>query len=291
MLVSMTGYGRGQYNRKNEKITVEIKSLNNRFFEFQYFSPRFYLNFEKKAREIIQKHVHRGTVSVAVNTEIQPLSTITPDMGKIKNYMTLLNRIRKKYRVSGPVTLDHLLSMPDIYSQENSHRNAEGDWPKIKTALDMAVQSFLRMRRKEGQSLQRDISKRLAAMSAAVNSIQKRAPRRIKNYGARLRKKTQALISKGDLEKSRLNAEIVMLAEKMDITEEITRLKSHFQLFNRSLKARTEQKGKKLNFILQEMNREVNTICSKANDTEISHRGVLIKEELEKIREQVQNIE
>ncbi len=96
----MTGYGRGQYNKKTEKITVEIKSLNNRFFEFQYFSPRFYLNFEKKTREIIQKHVHRGTVSVAVNTETKPSAAISPDTGKIKTYMTLLNRIRKKHRMS-----------------------------------------------------------------------------------------------------------------------------------------------------------------------------------------------
>ncbi|MFH1762272.1 MAG: YicC/YloC family endoribonuclease [bacterium] len=292
MLVSMTGYGRGQFTQNNETIFVEIKSVNNRYFEFQYWSHRPYQIYENKIKDIIQKSINRGTVNVSVTGTQDTLPPVSSaDFQKISGFVRKLNQIRREFKLSEPLTLNHILSMPDIFKSEIQQNQENKNWHKIQKALIIALDGINKMRIKEGLALSADISKRLAQIRNFLAAIHKMEPKRTIAYKTRLSKKIHDLIGDHKLENDRVLTELLLWSERIDISEEITRLKSHIQLFNQSLNLKSGPKGKKLNFLLQEMNREANTIGSKANDTFISHKSVLIKEEIEKIREQIQNIE
>jgi len=290
----MTGYGRGDCSQDGFKITVELSSVNRKQSEISVNLPREMELLEAPIREVINQHVARGrlTARVAFHAGASKLSArMHLNVPLAKAYFLELTRLSKQLKLPGPVTLDHLARAPGVFQTDEQIAEAEDFWPAVEKALKTALQMMVMMRKREGAHLQEDLVHRIAIMRKAVAQIQKHVPDVAKRYREQLiqRIKTAGLEAPG-VEDDRLLKEVVYFADRSDITEELTRLQSHFQQFDDSLKSK-EPVGRLLDFLAQEMNREINTIGSKANDSVISREVVTLKAELEKFREQAQNVE
>lgn len=293
MIDSMTGFGRGQAEVKNVAATVELRSVNNRYCEVSARLPRSLGDYESEVQARIKKVFSRGRITVqvqldAVADEVLPIEV---DQDAVRAYTSLLNRLRAAAGVSEPIRLEHLLNYSDIFTTaETSSDEAELMWEATAAALDQAIEELRRMRRQEGSALLADLEERISAISRLLDSVQERAPVRVEEARQRLRGRLVDLLDDDRIDPDRLETEIAILADRLDITEECVRLRSHLDLFRQSLNSENPE-GRKLNFISQEINREVNTIGAKSNDAEVAHLAVQMKDELEKIREQVQNVE
>jgi uncharacterized protein (TIGR00255 family) len=291
---SMTGYGRGDCSQDGFKITVELSSVNRKQSEISVNLPREMELLEAPIREVINQQVARGrlTARVAFHAGASKLSArMHLNVPLAKAYYLELTRLSKQLKLPAPVTLDHLARAPGVFQTDEQIAEAEDFWPAVEKALKTALQMMVMMRKREGAHLQEDLVHRIAIMRKAVAQIQKHVPHVAKRYREQLiqRIKTAGLEAPG-VEDDRLLKEVVYFADRSDITEELTRLHSHFQQFDDSLKSK-EPVGRLLDFLAQEMNREINTIGSKANDSVISREVVTLKAELEKFREQAQNVE
>ncbi|MGQ9805795.1 MAG: YicC/YloC family endoribonuclease [Chlorobiales bacterium] len=293
MIESMTGFGSGEYAEFGLRAMAEIRSVNSRFIEISVKLPRQFSSFELEARELIRKALQRGKISAVIQLERENKSDIPirikPDA--VKAYTTMLSELKAVSGIDEPIRLEHLLKFPEIFevSTDESDELAR-EWKVISQALQAAIASLREMRRKEGEQLTIDLKARITAINHTLAQIEKISQEALSATKEKLLQKVKELLGDESLSKERLEMEIVLLTDKMDITEECVRFRSHNKFFLEALDS-GEPAGRKLNFLLQEQNREANTIASKSQNAEISQKSVFIKEELEKIREQVQNIE
>jgi uncharacterized protein (TIGR00255 family) len=291
---SMTGYGRGECSQSGFKVTVELSSVNRKQSEISVYLPRELESLESRVRDEINRRIARGRLTVKVSMHAANGSwpgRVKLNAALARAYARELNRLAKGLKLAGPVTLETLMRAPGVLQTDEELTDAESFWPSVTKALHTALASLVRMREREGTHLAKDLQKRMEFVARSVARVQKQAPQVLKRYQEQLRERIKnAGLEMPGLEDERLQKEIVYFADRSDISEELTRLQSHFQQFDDCVKSK-EPVGRTLDFLAQEMNREVNTIGSKANDSVISREVVTLKAELEKFREQVQNVE
>lgn len=290
----MTGYGRGECAPDGFKITVELSSVNRKQAEVSVTLPRELEMLETQIRDAINRQVARGRVNARVSLhaaegKLSARKHINAALAKA--YATEFARLARQLKISGEVTLDQVLRAPGVFQTDEELAGTEDLWPAVEKALNHALNALVKMREREGAHLAKDLTTRTGVMRAAVAKIQTQAPTTADNYRNNLLERIKSAgleaIAPDD---ERLLKEIVLFADRSDISEELTRLQSHFQQFEDCRKAK-EPVGRTLDFLAQEMNREINTIGAKANDAIISREVVTLKAELEKFREQAQNVE
>ncbi|MEW6511272.1 MAG: YicC/YloC family endoribonuclease [Bacteroidota bacterium] len=291
MIASMTGYGRGEASSDGISISVELRTVNSRFLEVTARLPRSLSLRETEIKDIIRKRISRGKVTLMAsvdrgdNGEI-PLAI---NASAAKAYYRLLTKLRQAVRVKERVKLEHLLQFSEIFEQRELENTDEKEWEVLQDAMRAALDSLDGMRRNEGTELERDFRARIALLEDRLTRVEELSRARVPAEKVRLRERIQQLME-GPLDEGRLEMEVALLADRLDVTEECVRFRSHNKFFLDVI-ASAGAAGRKLNFLVQEMNREANTIGSKSSDTEIAHIVVGMKEELERIREQLQNIE
>lgn len=289
---SMTGYGKASYISKTQTIDVEISSVNNRFLEYSIKLPRDLSSLEPRVKELISGKVQRGKINVNVVYEENGAEAgkLVLDKSLAKNIFSNLQALKKTYKLAGEIQLNHFLNFPEILKIEKTNNFEEKIWTKLKKTIDKALAEMVSMRIKEGANLKKDISARLKKLLDKIKRIESLSAQNKNIHRERLTKKLDDLLGGRVVDKNRLEEEIAYIVERSDITEECIRFKSHIQQFQTTLK-QDNSVGKKINFILQELNRESNTIGSKAANTDIAYITLEMKEGIEKIREQIQNIE
>lgn len=295
MIRSMTGYGRGEATRNGRKITVEVRSVNNRYLDCGVKLPRAYIFAEDAIKTRVGQAISRGKVDVFINivqTEGESLSvTVNEELAK-----SYIDALWKLYELGGgqKVKMDYratdLARFPDVLTVEKKEEDLEAAAADICAVLDIALEDFDRMRVREGEKLAADILSRADTIEAYTAKVEERSPQTVAEYRARLEAKMQEVLQNAQIEESRLLTEAAIFADKVAVDEETVRLRSHLEQL-RDMLAKGGATGRKLDFLIQEFNRETNTIGSKCNDIEISRMVVDMKAEIEKIREQVQNIE
>jgi uncharacterized protein (TIGR00255 family) len=291
---SMTGYGRGDCSQDGFKVTVEVSSVNRKQAEISVNLPREMEILESQIREAVNQVVARGrlTVRVALHAGASnQAARMHLNVPLAKAYFRELTRLSRQLKLPEPVTLDHLVRAPGVFQTDEDLVVEEDFAPAVSKALAKALSQMLSMRQREGGHLAQDLVRRISTMRKAVDHIEKQAPQVSARYRQQLleRIKSAGLTELG-LDDDRLQKEVVYFADRSDISEELTRLQSHFKQFEDCRKS-VDPVGRTLDFLAQEMNREINTIGSKANDSLISHAVVTLKTELEKFREQAQNVE
>jgi len=291
MIYSMTGYGKGSISKNKTSAEVEVKSVNSRFFETSLKLPSILFPYDYEIRELIKTKVQRGKLSVIIHFKKDGVENgfISVDTNKLSNHLSLIKKIRKVSGIKEDIKLEHLLISKEIFISQDAELN-KSEFEIVKAALNKALDKLILMKKKEGAELSKDLAARIEKINRKVSEIDKEFRKNINEYHSKLKQRISELTGNVEINEDRMNLELALIADRADITEECVRLKSHLKFFNESLKTEKEP-GKKLNFLCQEMNRETNTISSKSISTSIIHSSVLIKEEIEKIREQIQNIE
>ncbi len=288
----MTGFGRAEVKENGFMVCTEVRSLNHRFLDIEIRLPRNLQACEMDLREIINRNMMRGRVSVAVTVSgsTGAAENLSIDKQLAGTYLRLLEDLRQELKLDNSIELAQLLSLPDIVVFESNGRPDPALLDAVKRCLQGAVDDLKTMRIREGEEICKDIVERINAIDSRISDIQARAQESSAENFAKLQSRIAELTSGSNLDEARLTTEVALLADKADVTEECIRFKSHNTLFVELLE-KASSEGRKLNFLLQEMNREANTIGSKANDAQIAHWVVQVKEEVEKLREQIQNIE
>ncbi len=292
MIISMTGYGKGVADFETFEATVEIKSVNHRFLDVAMKLPKIAESGEHELRDLIKSRLTRGrvTVNLMLQGDLGENTGQVLDEKKAKGYTELLESLRTISGASAPIDLSHLLMFPDIFKQSETSTLPDEAWSAIKTALSSALDALNRMRKREGEEVRKDLEHRIQLLTEKIAAIEEKTENRSEADAKKLYERIDKLLQSNDLDEGRLEMEVAILADRLDVTEECIRFKSHNTLFLEAVVS-PKPAGRKLNFLLQEMNREANTIGAKANDAEIAHIVVEIKEEVEKLREQIQNIE
>jgi uncharacterized protein (TIGR00255 family) len=288
----MTGFGRGQHSINGYEAVVEVRSLNHRFLDVAMRLPRGLGAYEQAVKDIVRTKVNRGRINVAVTlkSETETELGLNVDEETAYRYKHLLETLIKKLDLPGPVTLEHLLQFSDILTIAEEGALPEEAWGCVEKALGQAMDEMNVMRLREGQEIINDLRARINGLQEKIEKVKSCSGSRSKIEFDKLYKRLCAMVDTKELDRTRLELEVALLADRVDITEECTRFQSHNTVFLEAL-ADPEPAGRRLNFLLQEMNREANTIGAKANDAQIAHLVVGIKEEVEKLREQIQNIE
>jgi uncharacterized protein (TIGR00255 family) len=291
MVISMTGFGRARAESDFFSVNVEVKTVNHRFCEMNIRMPRQLLKIEDRMKKKLSQHIRRGRVEVYVSLEGEGVVTrkVHVDWKLLDEYAQTIKQISDNYGVEGTVTLQDLLSRSELLHIEESEIGNDELEKLVLDATEEAAKLLKQMRLAEGEELKKDLLAILAQLELYVFELQKFAPLVVQSYKERLTKRMEEFAN-GQLDETRILTEVAVFADKADINEEVTRLKSHIQQFLQTLQS-MEPIGRKLDFIVQEMNREANTIGSKANDSNIAKQVVDIKSLLEKLKEQVQNIE
>ncbi|KAB3535240.1 YicC family protein [Alkaliphilus pronyensis] len=293
MVKSMTGFGRGEAQSPQKKFIVELKSLNHRYMDTSIKMPKIFTYLEEKIRQKIKEEVKRGRVEVYVNAESLGESDvkITPDIALAQQYYTALEAISESLGIDNDLTTSVISKFPDVLKVEKVEDDEDEIWSCLEEALVMALNRLMEMRNIEGQQLYNDIIRRLDIINSMIKDIEERSPLIVNEYRQKLTDRINEILDDGfDFDDNRILMEVAVFADKSSITEEIVRFYSHIKQFKKAM-GEDDSIGRKLDFLIQEMNREVNTIGSKANDLTITNIVVNIKSELEKMREQVQNIE
>ncbi len=287
----MTGYGRGKLAGENYRVSVEIKTVNHRYCDFNIRIPREITPLEEKIKKSIQQYVARGRVDVFVNLEKmrQSKTKVRLDKELAGGYLDALKEL-ENMELKQDVTTCTLARFPDVLMVESEEEDLETIWQDLSQALRDALTNLINSRESEGEGLFLDLKERLNKINLLSKGIETRSPVVINEYQKKLKERTSELLRGQEIDESRLTMEVVIFAERSSIAEELVRLKGHIKAFNKTLE-QNGPVGRKLDFIVQEINRETNTVSSKANDLEISGQVVEVKSEIEKIREQVQNIE
>ncbi|MDR3643834.1 MAG: YicC family protein [Clostridia bacterium] len=292
MIRSMTGYGRVAQIVDGYSVLLEIKSVNHRYFDFTARVPRLYGYIEEKLKTYLQSVITRGKVEVFVAIDV-----LEGAEGEIKlnhrlaeSYIGALRELQQQYGLRDDISVSTVARYADIFTEFRPPEDEERVWVAVKKAADSAVSEFVAMRCSEGERLRSDIVARAENISTLVTQVELRSPQTVADYRARLLSKMNEVLDNSRFDETRILTEAAIYADKVSVDEETVRLKSHLKQFEIMLDAK-EPAGRKLDFLMQEMNREANTIGSKASDIEIARVVVDIKAELEKIREQIQNIE
>lgn len=294
MIRSMTGYGRGQKLTNGMDILVEIKSVNNRFYDFSSRLPRNYAFLEEKLKKFLQGSVYRGKVDVFVSINIleNKNEVIAVNTEIAEQYINALRRANENLKLDDDIKLSNILKFPDVFSVIKEADDEDAVWNAVVKPTEEALEKFVVMRETEGARIKEDLSGKLDYIYSRVAEVENRFPDIINNYRERLYNKLKDVLSDNNIDEQRILTEAAVFSEKVATDEETVRLKSHIKQFRSLLDSEAaEPVGRKLDFIVQEMNREANTIGSKCQDIETSEIVVDIKSEIEKIREQIQNIE
>lgn len=291
----MTGFGSAECVKSGVHVAAEVRSVNNRFAEISVKLPRQFSSYELEARELVRSSLERGKVSafIQVRLDEEMQIPVTVNREKTRMFRELLDTVRTEAGINAPLTLDHLLRFSEIFDSDNRLLEKTDEiWPFVKDVFGQAIDGMKKMRLQEGEELARDFKFRIASITAALEEVQVLSRDNVSAVRQRLSEKIAA-IAGNDIaySKDRLEMELVLMSDKLDITEECVRFASHNKFFIDELVSSQSGSGRRLNFLLQEQLREANTIASKSQNADISQKAVLIKEELEKIREQLQNIE
>lgn len=292
MIRSMTGYGRGSIEEDGRGFNVEIKSVNNRYLDVYIRLPRGINALEDRIRKYVASKVYRGKIDVYINQEKfhDDDIVVNVDEGIAAAYYNALKVLKERFDLKEDITLSLLTNYPDVISMEKKEEDIEVIWNILVKALDEAIGLFLEMRSSEGEKLGKDIKERCRLISLKVEEIENRSSLVVDDYREKIKGRVSDYLKEVEIDEARLLNEVAFFADKCSITEEIVRLKSHISQLESTLIDK-DTIGRKLDFLIQEMNREINTIGSKANDISITNIVVDVKSELEKIREQIQNIE
>ncbi len=292
MIISMTGFGRGEAAENGLNATVEIKTLNSRFLDISIRLPQQLQQKELELKELFQKSINRGKLNVNVNLTQQDNAqpSIKIDTTKVQFYANLLNEVRDVAGIEESIKVKDIISFGDIFISEEEDGDEQEKWDLVQKATFLAIENLMEMRNQEGGQLKNDLLSRIAEIEQSVSHIESVTEGRAEEIRKKLLDRIQLMVENENLDKERLELEVAILVDKMDITEETVRLAAHLKFFKEAVD-QPQPAGRRLNFLTQEINRELNTIGSKANDSGIAHHVVRAKEMLEQIREQVQNVE
>ncbi len=292
MLKSMTGYGRNEAIVGAKKITAEIKSVNHRFSDYNIKVPRQYGYLEERMRRRISESVSRGKVDVYISIETcgEADKVITLNRELAENYISALKEIGESFGLKDDITVSTVAAFPDVFRSETKRDDEEELWNAVETVAEPAIEAFIAMREREGSRIEADLRARVGYMKTLAAEIDERSPQTVEEYKEKLYTKIRELLEERDIDDSRVLTEVAIFADKVAVNEETVRLYSHFDEFYDIINS-GEPAGRRLDFLIQEINREVNTIGSKASDLDISKKVVTLKGEIEKLREQIQNIE
>ena len=290
----MTGYGRGEQTQEGYKITTEISSVNRRQPEINVYLPRELEPLDARVRDLINRKIARGRVTARISlhvTESALISHARVNTALAKAYVRELKKLAVELKIDAAISLELLARIPGIFVADTALADADHFWPGVEKSVTQALGGLVTMRTREGAHLAKDLKTRIKSMRKSVTEVQKEAPAMVERYREALRERiNNAGLPLPPEEDERLRKEIIYFADRSDISEELTRLQSHFKQFDETVRS-DEPVGRTLDFLAQEMNREVNTIGSKASDNAIARQVITLKAELEKFREQVQNVE
>ena len=289
--MSMTGFGKGSAGNSKLSAEVEVKSVNSRYLDISLKLSSALSNKEYEIRELIRSKVKRGKLAVIVQIKTSGLveGETALDKDKLYSFISLLKEIKKSAKLTDKIKLEHLISNRELFLSENTSFT-EKEFEFVKKALSDSLDQLISMKQNEGKELTKDLRKRIGIINDKVEAVQKESIASVSEYFEKLKEKMKLLVKDITPYNDRLELELAVIAERAEITEECVRLKSHLKFFLDSID-KGEEPGRKMNFLCQEMNREANTISSKSISTNITHNIVFVKEEIEKIREQIQNIE
>ena len=289
---SMTGYGRSEVRDAQLALTVEARSVNHRYLDIALRYPRLYAPLEARMKQRVGAHFTRGRIDITLVPQESPETrrALSLDHVLAQQYYDALQHLQESLHLPGVIDVNLIAGLRDVFKVEEPSEDIESAWDLIAQGLDAAMQALKRMRQQEGEALSRDFHLRLQTMAQQIQVIRQRVPQVVVEYRQRLEQRVKDLFDQFEIDPDRLAQEAILFAERADITEELTRLEAHMQALTRLLSS-SEAVGRKIEFLVQEMHREVNTIGSKSNDTAIAHSVVELKSELERMREQIQNIE
>jgi uncharacterized protein (TIGR00255 family) len=292
MIRSMTGYGRAQASVDGFYITAEIKSVNHRYFEFSARIPRPYLFLEEKIKNYLSEHISRGKVDCYISVESISDESVVVNVneGLAKSYYEALRHIGEAFSVPANVSAQDIARYPEVLSVVKSDIDEDDFWTKVKSVLEVALGKYIAMKEFEGEKLKNDVLSRADTILKNVELVEARSPETVKEYNEKLLKRMNDVLGTVQVDEARILTEAAIYADKVAVAEETVRLRSHLEQLSDMLNS-SEPIGKKLDFLVQEINRETNTIGSKAQDVAIARVVIDTKAEIEKIREQIQNIE
>lgn len=292
MVKSMTGFGRFEVSEAERKMTVEIKSVNHRYLDLSVKLPKKLSFFETNIRNLLKKYMERGKVDVYITYEDYSESSVCVKYNKelAREYLMNIREIQKEFSLEEDFGAATLSRYPDVLVLEEQSVNEEELWKMLEMALKGAIEQFNQSRIREGEHLKQDLMTKLEHMLKSVSFIEERSPEILKEYRKKLTDKVKELLADNSVDENRILTEVTIFADKISVDEETVRLRSHVEHMKKDLVAGGSL-GRKLDFIAQEMNREANTILSKANDLVIAECGIELKTDIEKVREQIQNIE
>ena len=292
MIKSMTGFGRSEIVKGNRKISVEIKSVNHRYLEAGIKMPKKLNVFESRMRDLLKKYATRGKIDIFINYEDDSESQVNLKFNQniADEYMAIFNNMSEKYNLKNDMTVGGLARFPEVITMDEVQEDEEELWHFIEEAMKAALEQFVNTRILEGENLKKDLLGKLDHMEELVAFVEKRSPEIMKEYRSKLESKVKELLGDTTIDESRIATEVIIYADKICVDEETVRLRSHIEHARKCLNE-DGGIGRKMDFMAQEMNREANTTLSKANDIEISNAAIDLKTEIEKVREQIQNIE
>lgn len=291
-MLSMTGYGRGEYKVGGVELTVEIKTVNNRYLDVSVKSPRLFTAFEEKVRTLVREKMTRGhaDVFISLSDKREKEKVLRLDEGAATSYVEAARKVKALFPdISDDLSVTGVLRFPDVIKSDDIAAADDELIAALESALESALENLNIMREREGKKLAADMLSRVDTIEKVVGGIKKRAPSVAENYRIKLEEKLKKILTGVQIDEGRILTEVALFADKSNIDEELTRLTSHISQFREICTERIV--GRKLDFLVQEFNRESNTICSKSNDLEVTRLGLELKNEIEKIREQVQNVE
>ena len=292
MIKSMTGYGCSSGTSGKLEITVELKSVNNRFLDCSFRMPRIYTSFEDKLKAVVQRHISRGKVDVFITDDCSKADNVNISVNEstAEAYVRAITELSEKYGLKNDLTALSLSKLPDVLTVENIEADEEMLCADMCSILENAMNDFDSMRSREGEKLYNDFKNRLSELLRLTSRVEERSPKTVAEYRAKLEARMAEILQNTSIDEARILTEAALFADKVAVDEETVRLRSHVSQLDTMLRS-NEPVGRKLDFLVQELNREANTIGSKGNDTEIARIVVDLKAEIEKIREQVQNVE
>lgn len=293
MLKSMTGYGKGERSNNDFKIKAELKSVNHRYLDITVKLPRYLIYLEESIKKLVKERLGRGKVDVFINLDFESLSSleVKVDIPLAMSFKQALSDLKEQLQLDDSIRLGNILSIPDVIRTEKRDLDEASVWETLKGALESALDQISSMREAEGLQLKLDMLAKLNVIEGIVEEVRSRSPRVVEEYKKKLNDRVQSLLEDPSvIDQDRLALEVAIYADKSSIDEELTRMNSHIGQF-RAIVDEEGAVGRKLDFLIQEFNREVNTMGSKSSDSIIVNKVVELKSEIEKIREQVQNIE
>lgn len=292
MIKSMTGFGKGKSFSEVGAITVEIRSLNHKYFDLIARLPNHLAMFEDKVRDYVKKQIRRGRINLSVSWEAKEKakSALSLNLCLAKRYYQDLVKLKRNLKLKDDLGISQIVSLPEVIAYGQKKESLRRFWPHLKKALDQALNKLSRMREAEGKRLMRDLLKRIKRIRYCLENIEKQLPKAIQRYRKNLLQKVKALAGIKKLNQDRIAEEVALFVRNSDVSEELTRIKSHLKSFRSALRNQKEA-GKELDFISQELFREANTVGAKAADFRISRWIIKIKSQIEKMREQLQNVE